>query len=109
MITINKSISDEEWKKCSKSLPDGVEDKEKDAIETSIRKGIRSSLIKSMIDRSRKLVVESDIPIEKTAYKLTKVVTLAEKITGLLEVNLKDETAFEYFWLSSLRTWSSKG
>jgi DNA polymerase-3 subunit delta' len=109
MITINKNISDEEWKKCSKSLPDGVEDKEKDAIETSIRKGIRSNLIKSMVDRSRKLVVESDIPVEKTAHKLTKVVTLAEKITGLLEVNLKDETAFEYFWLSSLRTWSSKG
>jgi hypothetical protein len=55
------------------------------------------------------LVVDSDIPVEKAAAKLAKVVTLAEKITGLLEVNLKDETAFEYFWLSSLRTWSSKG
>ena len=109
LITINKNIADREWKNSLKSLPEDVEDKEKDAIETSIRKGIRSNLIKSLINRSRQVVVNSKTPIEKTAYKLTKVVELAEKISGLLEVNLKDETAFEYFWLSSLRTWSSKG
>ena len=108
LIVINKNIADQEWKKYSKSLPEGVEDKEKDAIETSIRKGIRSNLIRSLIDRSRNLVVNSDIPVEKAAGKLAKVVSLAEKITGLLEVNLKDETAFEYFWLTSLRTWSAK-
>lgn len=109
LITINKNIADREWKNSLKSLPEDVEDKEKEAIETSIRKGIRSNLIKSLINRSRQVVVNSKTPIEKTAYKLTKVVELAEKISGLLEVNLKDETAFEYFWLSSLRTWSSKG
>ena len=52
--------------------------------------------------------MDSDIPVDTAATKLAKVVTLAEKITGLLEVNLKDETAFEYFWLTSLRTWSAK-
>ena len=31
-----------------------------------------------------------------------------EKITGLLEVNLKEESALEEFMLSSLRIWSSK-
>lgn len=108
LIVINKSIADQEWKNFSKSLPEGVEDKEKDAIETSIRKGIRSNLIRSLIDCSRNLIVDSNIPIDTAAAKLAKVVTIAEKITGLLEVNLKDETAFEYFWLTSLRTWSAK-
>ena len=45
---------------------------------------------------------------EKGGIKLARVVSLAEKVSGLLEVNLKDETAFEYFWLSSLRTWTTK-
>lgn len=108
LISINKKIADQEWKKNAKALPDGVDDKEKDAIETSIRKGIRSNLIRGLIDRSRDLVVNSEIATEQLGIKLAKVVSLAEKITGLLEVNLKDETAFEYFWLSSLRTWTAK-
>ena len=108
LVTIIKQIADEEWKKNSKNLLEGVEDKEKDAIETSIRKGIRAQLMKAMIDRSRTLVVRSGLPLEKVAGKLVKVVYFAEKVSGLLEVNLKDETAFEYFWLSSLRAWSAK-
>ncbi|MDG0963583.1 MAG: hypothetical protein P8P49_04960 [Opitutales bacterium] len=108
LVTIIKQIADEEWKKNSKNLPEGVEDKEKDAIETSIRKGIRAQLMKGLIDRSRTLVVNSGLPLEKVAGKLVKVVYFAEKVSGLLEVNLKDETAFEYFWLSSLRAWSAK-
>ena len=64
--------------------------------------------MKSLIDRSRQIVVHSEIPIDKGGVKLAKVVTFAEKVAGLLEVNLKDETAFEYFWLSSLRTWTAK-
>ena len=108
LLGVIKQIADEEWKVNSKSLPEGVEEKEKDAIETSIRKGIRSNLIKSLIDRTREIVVHSKIPIEKGATKLSKVVSFAEKMTGLLEVNLKDEAAFEYFWLSSLRTWTAK-
>tara|TARA_B110000003_G_C16651676_1_gene534459 strand:+ start:1460 stop:2374 length:915 start_codon:yes stop_codon:yes gene_type:complete len=108
LIGIIKQIADEEWKKNSKSLPEGVGEKEKDAIETTIRKGIRSNLMKSLIDRSRQIVVHSELPIDKGGVKLAKVVTFAEKVAGLLEVNLKDETAFEYFWLSSLRTWTAK-
>ncbi|MGY8714408.1 MAG: hypothetical protein ACKVJ1_11015, partial [Verrucomicrobiia bacterium] len=65
-------------------------------------------LMKSLIDRSRMLVVNSGLPLEKVAGKLVKEVYFAEKVSGLLEVNLKDETAFEYFWLSSLRTWTAK-
>lgn len=108
LVSVIKQIADEEWKNKAKSLPEGVEDKEKDAIETSIRKGVRAHLMKSLIERSRKLIVESEIPIEKGGIKLARVVSLAEKVSGLLEVNLKDETAFEYFWLSSLRTWTTK-
>ena len=107
-VSIIKQIADEEWKKNSKNLPEGVEDKEKDAIETSIRKGIRAQLMKSLIDRSRMLVVNSGLPLDRVASKLVKVVYFAEKASGLLEVNLKEETAFEYFWLSSLRTWTAK-
>ena len=108
LISVIKQIADQEWKNKAKSLPEGVEDKEKEAIETSIRKGVRAHLMKSLIDHSRKRIVESEVAIEKGGIKLARVVTLAEKVSGLLEVNLKDETAFEYFWLSSLRTWTTK-
>jgi len=108
LISINKQIADEEWKKNLIDLPTGIDEKEKDALETSIRKGIRSNLIRGIIDSSRSIVINSDIPTESLGGKLAKVVSLAEKISGLLEVNLKDETAFEYFWLSSLRIWTSK-
>ncbi len=108
LLGVIKQITDEQWKMNSKSLPQGVDEKEKDAIETSIRKGIRSHLMKSLIDHSRKIVVHSEVPLEKGGAKLAKIVSFAEKVAGLLEVNLKDETAFEYFWLSSLRTWTAK-
>lgn len=108
LLGVIKQITDEEWKMNSKSLPQGVDEKEKDAIETSIRKSIRSHLMKSLIDHSRKIVVHSEVPLEKGGAKLAKIVSFAEKVAGLLEVNLKDETAFEYFWLSSLRTWTAK-
>jgi DNA polymerase-3 subunit delta' len=107
-VSVLKEIADAEWKKNAKDLPEGLDDKEKDAIETSIRKGIRAQLMKNLILQSRKLVVESNLPLENVAGKLARVISAAEKVSGLLEVNLKDETAFEYFWLFSLRTWSAK-
>jgi DNA polymerase-3 subunit delta' len=107
-VSVLKEIADAEWKKNAKDLPEGLDEKEKDAIETSIRKGIRAKLMKNLILQSRKLVVESKLPLENVAGKLARVISAAEKVSGLLEVNLKDETAFEYFWLFSLRTWSAK-
>ena len=107
-VSVLKEIADAEWKKNAKNLPVGLDEKEKDAIETSIRKGIRAQLMKNLILQSRKLVVESKLPLENVAGKLARVISAAEKVSGLLEVNLKDETAFEYFWLFSLRTWSAK-
>jgi hypothetical protein len=44
----------------------------------------------------------------KIGNKLSKVIRSLEKNVGLLEVNLKDEAAFEDFYLSSLRIWSSQ-
>ena len=82
--------------------------KKKRRSETSIRKGIRSNLIRGIIDSSRSIVINSDIPTESSGGKLAKVVSLAEKIAGLLEVNLKDETAFEYFWSSPFVNRTSK-
>mgnify|MGYP001431678752 FL=1 len=107
-VSVLKEIADAEWKKNAKNLPEGLDEKEKDAIETSVRKGIRAKLMKNLILQSRKLVVESKLPLENVAGKLARVISAAEKVSGLLEVNLKDETAFEYFWLFSLRTWSAK-
>ena len=107
-VSVLKEIADAEWKKNAKDLPEGLDEKEKDAIETSVRKGIRAKLMKNLILQSRKLVVESKLPLENVAGKLARVISAAEKVSGLLEVNLKDETAFEYFWLFSLRTWSAK-
>ena len=87
------------------------EEKEKDALESGIRKGVRSDLLKQLAQKTRDIAIQSSKKEEelgKNGIKLAKVLASLEKNTGLLEVNLKDEAALENFYLSSLRIWSSR-
>ncbi len=109
MIALIKRKSDEECKSQLKELARDLDDKEKDALEVSIRKGVRSRFLRALADRTRKAaLLQPSGSLAKNGIKLARIVKNLERNAGLMEVNLKEEMAFENFWLSSLRIWSSK-
>ena len=87
-------------------LASELEEKEKDAFETGIRKRIRAEYFRKLADSTREVVAKNGrnpVKMEKLATKLTKVIKRLEKCSGLLEVNLKEDAALEDFYLSSLK------
>ncbi len=102
--------ADEVWAHRKQSLPDGIDEKEIDAMEAGVRKGIRATLLAALEERTRDFAISlaEERGQELPGRKLAQVIESLEKAAGLLEVNLKEETALEYFWLSSLRTWTAK-
>ena len=109
MIALIKRKSDEECKSQLKELARDLDEKEKDALEVSIRKGVRSRFLRALADATRKAaLLQPSGSLTKNGIKLARIVKNLERNAGLMEVNLKEEMAFENFWLSSLRIWSSK-
>ena len=93
-----------------KSNSKGIEDKELDAIEVGVRKGVRSKILSQLAETTRSVVTQ-DIykkKLPKLGVKLSRVLQCLEKNMRLMEVNLKDEAAIEDFYLASLRIWTSK-
>lgn len=111
LLKIIRGKSEQECKAAIKSLVTEMEDKEKDAFETGIRKSIRSQFLREVAEFTRTIVVKTGKTAEemsKLAERFARVIDKLEKNTGLLEVNLKDEAALEDFYLYSLRIWSAK-
>ncbi len=111
LLKIIREQADQECAKVLQEQPQELEEKEKDALESGIRKGVRSDLLKQLAQKTRDIAIQSSKKEEelgKNGIKLAKVLASLEKNTGLLEVNLKDEAALENFYLSSLRIWSSR-
>ncbi len=104
------SKSEETWESRKATLPEGLEEKEIEAIETGIRKGARTNLLAALEEKTREIIVSASLSKnqEIPGHKLAKAIEALEKAAGLLEVNLKEETALEYFWLTSLRAWAAK-
>ena len=98
------------WKIRKASLPEGLSDKELDAMETGVRRGARVKLLTLLEEKTRDFTVQTstrrNLPLP--GRKLARVIETLEQVTRLLELNLKEETALEHFWLTSLRTWSAK-
>lgn len=88
------------------ALPDSATDDERVAFETGIRKGIRNQLFIEIEQETRKACIELSLRIPFPADCLTRCIEQLERVAGLLEVHLKEETALEYFMLQSLRIWS---
>ena len=88
-----------------------MDEKEKDAWETGVRKRVRAQFLCELADVTREIIIRNkneNLPMNELGPKLAKVVQNLEKNTRLMEVNLKDEAALEDFYLTSLRIWSSK-
>ena len=100
----------EEVAKQAKQESPGLDDKEMDALEVGVRKGIRSTLLRKLADCTCSFVTsyEKQDRLPNLGIKLSRVLLSLEKNVQLMEVNLKDEAAIEDFYLSSLRIWSAK-
>jgi len=93
----------------AKSQVTGLEDKDKDARISGVRKGVRSRLLSEVGESSPSVATEKHTAhLPNLGSKLARSLTSLERCVGLMEVNLKDEAAIEEFYLSSLRIWSSR-
>ena len=111
LLRMIREKSEEECKIAVKSLESQLDEKEKDAFETGIRKSIRSQFLSELSDVTTTIAIKAGRSSDKISLlsgKLARVIENLEKNTRLLEVNLKDEAAMEDFYLSSLRIWSAK-
>ncbi|MDR2982213.1 MAG: hypothetical protein LBV12_08210 [Puniceicoccales bacterium] len=101
-----KSAADTEWEKMEATLPVGVSDEQKIALETGVLKNIRQRRLAEMADCLCLLYAQR--PDDAGARALHLSLGELEKTGGLLEVNLNDTAAIEYILLRWLRAWSQR-
>ena len=109
LVSMIRQKANEESKGKLKELSQDLDDKEKDALDSGIRKGVRSRFLRELSAKTREIaLLEQSNSMDSNGIKLARVISNLEKNAGLMEVNLKEEVALENFWLSSLRIWSAK-
>ena len=109
LTSLIRRRADEKFKAAIKELTVKLDHKEKDALESGIRRGIRSGFLTELALKTREIVIRDGTqPTEKISLKLARAITSLEKNKGLMEVNLKEEAALENFLLFSLRNWTAK-
>ena len=109
LVSMIRQKANEESKGKLKELSQDLDDKEKDALDSGIRKGVRSRFLRELSAKTREIaLLEQNNSMDSNGIKLARVISNLEKNAGLMEVNLKEEVALENFWLSSLRIWSAK-
>ena len=81
-----------------------------DAAQAGLHKGMRTSLLVEIEQATRDFALASPThPAFVTrSARLGRAVGDLEKISGLLEVNLNEAAALEFFLLRSLRHWTAK-
>jgi DNA polymerase III subunit delta' len=98
----------ENWKTERETLPEDMSDEEKDATKEGSAKGIRAKLLKEIEHQTRETAapyLRGD-KLGDITLKFTDTVQYFESIVGLLNVNLKEETALEDYLLSCMRIWT---
>lgn len=89
---------------------DGLDKDDLLALEAGVKRGLRSRLLHDLAVATRTLALRHALNTGRLPVKSYTHVALAlREVTGLLELNLKEESAFEYFLLRSLKFWTMKG
>jgi DNA polymerase-3 subunit delta' len=108
LLQIIHSQADRESKEAKAAIV-GLDEKEKDALDAGVRKGVRTRLLKEVAEATRAVATKAERgSLSSTGLKLARAISSLERCVGLMEVNLKDETAIEEFYLSSLRIWTAR-
>ena len=93
------------WDEHKATLSPDIEDDQKIAIEAGIRKDIGARFYADMAGRLREVCAKRPSPGSVCA--LQQSLAGLERSAGLLEVNLKEDSAIEYALLQWLRAWSN--
>ena len=123
-------LADSSWEETKTRLPEGLGEEEIEAVQTGLHKGLRASLLVELEQATRDFALALSAgqqnaaqpsaaanpahasvqrsALQLNALRLARAVTDLEKISGLLEVNLAEAAALEFFLLRSLRHWTAK-
>lgn len=105
-LGIQNELADTAWKEYkSRHLPEGLADEQVVALETGYRKTLRARLLAEIEEQTRESALDCD-DAAAGGRRLDRAVQLLEKVTGLLEVNLQEGAALEFFFLANLRSWA---
>jgi DNA polymerase-3 subunit delta' len=99
-----ENTADETWKGIADDLGE-LTHEEKDAAETGVRKRIRADLLESIENATRTTAHKLGKDDEFPAKAFIQSTAILEKATGLLEVNIQEVVALEYYFLHCLRLW----
>jgi len=106
LLLLSESFAQMQWAAAKAELPEQIDDEEKEAIETGLRKGIRARLLQQTEQTLRDFAFADKEKIQTRSRKLSASIAAMEKIRGLLEVNFPETAAMEHFMLQTLRAWS---
>jgi DNA polymerase-3 subunit delta' len=107
---ILQRLADASWEDAKTRLPDGLAEEEIEAMQTGLHKGLRSTLLVELEQATRDFALAGSPPppIRDRAPRLARAVADLEKVARLLEVNIAEAAALEFFLLRSLRHWTAK-
>ena len=89
---------------------DGLDKDELLALEAGVKRGVRARLLQDLAISTRTIALRQALNTGRLPVNSYTHACLAlREVTGLLELNLKEESAFEYFLLRSLKYWTMKG
>lgn len=97
-------LSDVEESKLSADAED-LDAEQLDAIQVGERRGLRKRLLSEMEDALLDAVMTASSG-KVPSIKLARAFAVLEKCTGLMELNMQDTPALEYFFLSNMRIWA---
>ncbi len=108
-LNLQKPLADAAWSEEKERLPVGLGDEEIDASKTGLAKGVRQRLFREIEDHTRAFFAQKMEAGQNIPYPaLAGAIASLERVAGLVEINLKDGEALEYFLLASLRHWTAR-
>ena len=107
-LDLLESLADDHWKGEKTSLPEGIEEEEREALRTGFHKGIRQRMLGDLEQHTHNFAFCNEQTHDPLSFnRLASAIDELEQVVGLLEVNLNEGAALEKFLLASLRIWSS--
>ena len=104
--TLLRTAGATEWQRVAGTLPDGVDDEQRVAMEAGVLKGLRLRRLSEMAEQAC-FICEKE-PGAQSVRALAEALQELDRTGGLLEVNLSDSAAVEYVLLRWLRAWSAR-
>jgi DNA polymerase III subunit delta' len=106
-VGILEAAAAQAWQAQADSLPEHLTEEELEAMKIGQQKGVRDKLLVGIEESTRQAAIELSHHVPFPAAQLAQAVAALESVTGLLALNMKDDTALEAFFLQSLRTWAA--